>query len=241
MDACKGQDAVIHLAALVGAPICSRYPEETQQVNMTGTENVLKAGLRVLYASTVSVYGKSEAGTCTEESAIWPLSHYGKTKAAAEMMLMDNPQCTAFRLATAFGISPRMRLDLLINDFTYQAVKQGSAVVYESHFIRPFVHVQDIAQVFLFSLENSDTFQQVYNVVGANCTKKQVCDTIKRYISSYFHFAEVGSDADARNYNVSTEKILRLGFVPKITVDEGVEEMVRGFQAISIHNPFSNA
>ena len=182
--------------------------------------------------------------TClTEETPLNPLSLYGKTKVAAERYLLEYCNTIAFRFATAFGSSPRMRVDLLINDFVYTALKLRYLVVYEAQFMRSFIHVRDIARSFLFALENSGRMQgQIYNIGSErmNCSKADICRMIQQKIEYYLHFADIGTDADQRNYIVSYEKIRSLGYSTTITMEEGIDELVCALQALDIENPYSN-
>jgi nucleoside-diphosphate-sugar epimerase len=243
----KKYDVVIHLAALVGFPICrEKGYDESCDVNVKGTEVIIKnmtENQYLLYGSTGSNYGEV-LGICTEETPLNPLSIYGKTKTLGENLVLDRKNSTAFRFATAFGVSPRLRLDLLINDLAYKAVKEGYAVIYESHFMRTFIHVKDIARVFLFAIENSEKMKDnVYNVGSNNMnySKKDVCELIKQLVpESYFNYADVGSDADKRNYVVSYEKINNLGFTTTIGLEEGIIELIKTFPLIRLYNPYFN-
>jgi nucleoside-diphosphate-sugar epimerase len=156
---------------------------------------------------------------------------------------MENCNTIAFRFATGFGLSSRLRLDLLINDFVYTALKQRYLVIYESQFMRTFIHVYDIARSYLFGIENSSKMQgQIYNVGGdrMNYSKRQVCELIRQKLEFYLHYAEVGEDADKRNYVVSYNKIAALGYKTTITVEQGIDEVIRGLAAIDVRIPFSN-
>ena len=243
----KNYDVVIHLAALVGFPICREEGyDESFDVNVNGTEIIIRnmnENQYLLYGSTGSNYGEV-LGICTEETPLNPLSIYGKTKTLGENLVLDRKNSTAFRFATAFGVSPRLRLDLLINDLAYKAVKEGYAVIYESHFMRTFIHVKDIARVFLFAIENSEKMKDnVYNVGSNNMnySKKDVCELIKQLVpESYFNYADVGSDADKRNYVVSYEKINNLGFTTTIGLEEGIIELIKTFPLIRLYNPYFN-
>jgi len=187
-DAVKGCDVIIHLAAIVGFPACRKYPELAQAVNVEGTKVVAKfAGHErlVLFGSTGSNYGALVDTLCTEDTPLNPLSLYGKTKTSAEQYLRGNCTTIAYRFATAFGVSPRMRLDLLVNDFVYTAMKMRYLVVYESHFMRTFIHVQDIARSFVFGIENVQRLAgQVYNVGSEqmNYSKADVCKMIQKKV-----------------------------------------------------------
>jgi nucleoside-diphosphate-sugar epimerase len=185
-----------------------------------------------------------ENDICTEDTPLNPLSLYGKTKTAAERLLLENNNTIAYRFATAFGASPRMRLDLLINDFVYTALKQRYLVVYEAHFMRSFIHVADMARSFLFALENAERMRgQVYNVGSEtmNYSKAQVCELIRQSVDYYLHYAAVGEDADKRNYVVSYKKISNLGYHTTITVEAGVKELTRALQVLDVRNAYSNA
>lgn len=238
--AMKNQDVVVHLAGIVGYPACRENPELAEAVNTGGTKNVaelLGKNQYLVFASTGSNYGAVPDGICVEETPLNPLSIYGKTKTDAEKILSTVKNCTTYRFATAFGLSPRLRLDLLINDFTYQAVKQKYLAVYESSFMRTFIHVEDIAKAINFAIEHQEKMKgHVYNVGGdhLNFSKKDICELLAKETGAYVHYADIGEDADKRNYVVSYKKIRDLGFKPKISVEEGVHEMVRAFEAIKM-------
>jgi len=244
--AVEGVDAIIHLAAIVGYPACKKEPQLAQNVNVEGTRNLLShrnPDTRFLFASTGSIYGSIPDYVCNEDTPRAPITLYGETKATAEQMVIDAGNGVAYRYATAFGVSNRMRLDLMPNDFTYQAVKNRNLIVYEGGFKRTFVHVRDMARSFLFALERwDDVKDDVYNVghESMNFTKEDVARKILEHTDYYLHFAEVGSDADQRNYEVSYEKIRRKGFETTIDLDRGIAELVRAAQLISFQNPFAN-
>lgn len=247
--AVKGQDAVVHLAAIVGFPACRENPDLAEAVNVGGTKNLLKAmnnNQILLFGSTGSNYGKLSELTeeiCTEESPLRPLSIYGKTKTEAEKLVMENPNSVAFRFATAFGASPRLRLDLLINEFAYMAVKQKYLVIYEANFMRTFVHVHDMGRAFLFALTNFSKMKgQVYNLGSEkmNLSKKQIAELLAKKTGAYLHFADVGEDQDKRNYVVSYKKINSLGYDITIGVEEGMDELIRVLSAVHVTNPYSN-
>jgi nucleoside-diphosphate-sugar epimerase len=246
-ESLKDHDVVIHLAALVGFPICREKGEkESFDVNTNGTKiviNNMSPDQYLLYGSTGSNYGDVD-GICTENSPLNPLSIYGQSKTRAENLVMKRPNSTAFRFATAFGVSPRLRLDLLINDLTYKSIKEGYAVIYESHFLRTFIHVKDIARVFIFAIENSEKMKDnIYNVGSEkmNFSKKEICELIKKEIpNSYFNYADVGEDADKRNYVVSYEKIKSIGYDTTIDVETGIKELIRSIPLINLQNPYYN-
>jgi nucleoside-diphosphate-sugar epimerase len=245
-DAVKGCDVIIHLAAVVGFPACRKYPELAETVNVGGTKVAAKAAGRdrlVLFGSTGSNYGALEQDVCTEDTPLNPLSLYGKTKTAAEQHLLENCNTIAYRFATAFGVSPRMRLDLLVNDFVYTALKMRYLVIYEAHFMRTFIHVYDIARSFVFGIENPSRMQgQVFNVGSEemNYSKAQVCEMIRRKVDYYLHYADVGEDADRRNYVVSYQKIKSYGYNTTISLEQGIDELVQAVKALDAKNPYSN-
>jgi len=244
-DAVKRADIVIHLAAIVGYPACRSEPELAKSVNVDGTRNLVKLTSNnqlIIYASTGSNYGAVK-DICTEETPLNPLSLYGQTKTLAETMLIEERNTIGWRFATAFGVSPRMRLDLLINDFTHKAVTQGYLVVYESSFMRTFIHIYDMARVFLFGIENQDKMvKNIYNVGSdkMNFSKRDICELIKERTGAYMHYADIGEDMDKRNYVVSYKKINDLGYDTTISVEEGIDELVRALKAIKFKIPYTN-
>ncbi len=246
VKALDGVDAVIHLAAIVGYPACKKEPHVAQATNVEGTRTLLrlrKPDQKVLFASTGSIYGSVPDYICSEETPRAPITLYGETKATAEQMVLEAGNGIAYRYATAFGVSNRMRLDLMPNDFTYQAVKNRSLIVYEGGFKRTFVHVRDMARSMIFALENWDTVKDdVYNVghESMNFTKEDVARKILEHVDYYLHFAEVGSDADQRNYEVSYEKIRKKGFETTVDLDQGIAELVLAAKLIEFQNPFAN-
>lgn len=241
----KGHQAVIHLAAIVGYTACRKNEQKSHDVNHQGTLNVVE-GLdgkqMLLYGSTGSNYGSVE-GVCTEESPLNPLSIYGLTKTLGEKEVVKYQNSVAFRFATAFGASPRLRLDLLVNDLSYSAHIQKYIAVYESHFMRTFIHVKDIASVFKFAIENGETMSgEVYNVGSnsMNYSKGDVCKLIQKKSGCYVHYADFDNDADKRDYIVSYDKIKSLGYDTSITVEEGIEELFNIFPVVSIQNKYRN-
>lgn len=244
-ESIKGHDIVVHLAAIVGLTACRRDPEMTYQVNHQGTKNVIECldgSQFLIYGSTGSNYGAVK-GICTEETPLNPLSIYGKSKTLGEEEVMKYKNSTAFRFATAFGVSPRMRLDLLVNDLSYLASTQKYLVIYESHFMRTFIHVRDIARCFKFTIENSDKMSgEVYNVGSEkmNYSKKDVCDLIEDKTNCYVHYADFDGDVDKRDYVVSYKKINTLGFETTIDLEDGVKELLEVFPLIKIENKYQN-
>ena len=239
------QDIIIHLAAIVGYPACSRNPELTLEVNLDATKrmvDLVKENQYVLFGSTGSNYGAVK-DICTEQTPLNPLSLYGETKTEAEQYIMNNCNATAYRFATAFGSSPRLRLDLLVNDFACKAIRDKYIVVYESHFMRTFIHVYDIARSFIHAINNESIMKgEVYNVGSdkMNCSKKQICNLIKDKVDYYLHLADFGEDADKRNYIVSYEKIKKTNFDTTISLEEGIDELTKSIDCIKFDNPYSN-
>ena len=198
----------------------------------------------ILFPTTNSGYGIGEKDAyCTEESPLRPISEYGRTKVQIEGLLLDKGTAITFRLATVFGMSPRMRMDLLVNDFTYRAYKDGVITLFEEHFRRNYIHIRDVAKAFIFGIENYDNMKgQPFNVglSSANLTKRQLCEKIKEYLPEfYIHSAAVGEDPDKRDYLVSNEKIESLGWKPDYTLDTGIQELLKGYKILK-PNKFAN-
>lgn len=243
----SGADVIIPLAAIVGAPACGQNPALAKLVNFDAIQlilNRLRPEQKVLFPNTNSGYGVGEKESyCTEESPLLPVSLYGKQKVAIEKHLLKTGQAISFRLATVFGVSPRMRLDLLVNDFTYRAYHDKTIVLYEENFRRNYIHVQDVVGAFLFGIRNFEKMQgQAYNVglSSANLSKRELCEKIKKYVPSfYIHAAPVGKDPDGRDYIVSNAKLETLGWRPYKTLDAGIAELVDAFKIIRL-NQFAN-
>jgi nucleoside-diphosphate-sugar epimerase len=229
----KQADAIIPLAALVGAPLCDRDPINATTTNKDAIfmmMDYISKDQLVIMPTTNSAYGSGD--NCTEESELKPISRYAIDKVEVEKRLMDHTNATSLRLATVFGMSPRMRTDLLVNDMTYRAVKDNFVVLFESHFKRNYIHVRDVVDAFDWSLYNSDMRGQIYNVglSSANVSKRELCETIKKYIPRFEIIdAPIGADKDQRNYIVSNAKIEALGFKPKHSLDDGIQELIKGF------------
>lgn len=238
-------DIAIPLAALVGAPLCDHDKVGAETVNRDAVKTLIRLagrGQRILMPVTNSGYGIGESGKfCTEESPLRPVSLYGRTKVEAEQAVMERGNSISFRLATVFGMSPRMRLDLLVNDFVYRAVNDRAVVLFEAHFKRNFIHVRDVAQVFLHGIANFDRMRdEIYNVglSDANLSKAELCQRIQKQIPHFVYLeAEVGKDPDQRDYVVSNEKVERTGFRPAFSLDQGIAELIKGYRMIrnSIH------
>ncbi len=243
----KKVDAIIPLAALVGAPLCNSDPVGSKTINYDAVIGMLKNLSKeqmVLMPTTNSAYGTTlNNDVCDEESSLNPISIYAKDKVELEKILMNFENAISFRLATVFGMSPRMRTDLLVNDFTYRAVHDGYLLLFESHFKRNYIHIRDIAEVFSFSLSNFDSMKSnIYNVglSKANLSKKELADVIKKYIPKLvIKEEEFLTDIDQRNYIVSNEKIEKAGFITKYTLDDGIKELIKGYKMIK-NNQYGN-
>ena len=239
-EALKNIDIIVPLAALVGAPICKKDPVGAQTINHDAILMMLKERSKsqpIIMPTTNSAYGSGDDNNfCTEESKLNPISKYAIDKVEVEKKLLDQGNAISFRLATVFGMSPRMRLDLLVNDFTYRAVKDKFIVLFESSFKRNYIHVRDISRVFRHAIKNFDVMNNnVYNVglSNANLSKLELCQIIKKYVPDFVYIDEpIGKDPDQRNYIVSNEKIENTGFVPQVSIDEGVKELIKGFSMI---------
>lgn len=235
-------DIIIPLAAIVGAPACDANEELATAINFTQIKNivdVLRDDQKLLMPNTNSQYGSSDK-IITEESPFNPLSHYAVTKCEAENYIMQNKNGICLRLATVFGASPRMRTDLLVNDFTYRALTDGVLVLFQSHFKRNYIHVKDIALTFLFCIENYDKLRgEVFNVglSDANLNKLELAETIKKYITSLVIIEnDFDSDFDNRNYIVSNEKLESYGWKPKYSIDDGIKELLKAYKMVVTDN-----
>lgn len=206
--------------------------------------DLLSKEQRVLMPITNSGYGVGQDGIyCTEETPLNPISTYGQTKVDAEKIIMQRENSISFRLATVFGMSPRMRLDLLVNDFTYRAVNDGFIVIFEGHFKRNYIHIRDVARAFIHGIENFESMKgEAYNVglSDANLSKLELCAKIKEYIPNFTIMeAPIGKDPDQRNYIVSNEKIEATGFKPQFSLDMGIKELIKGYTIIN-NSKYSN-
>lgn len=230
-------DVIIPLAALVGAPICRFDPVGSRTINHDSIELILKNISKnqiILMPTTNSAYGTGDKNNfCDEKTKLNPISEYAKDKVDIEKKLMEHKNSISFRLATVFGMSPRMRIDLLVNDFVYRAVKDGFVVLFESHFKRNFIHIQDVCNAFIFGLNNFDSMKnQIFNIglSNVNLSKKELCQKIQKRLNNFVFFEEeIQKDIDQRNYIVSNEKIEKLGFKTKISLDSGIEELIKGY------------
>jgi nucleoside-diphosphate-sugar epimerase len=243
----KKADVIIPLAAVVGAGACDRDPWLSEQVNLDAIRliNRLRSPQQlVILPNTNSGYGtKSGEAHCTEESPLEPITLYGRTKVQAELEMLGSPRAITLRLATVFGISPRMRLDLLVNHFVYAAVTDGYICIFEKDFKRNYVHVRDVADCFLYCMEHSEKMiGRPFNVGldSANLSKEELALLVKEYVPRfYIHFAEVGSDPDKRNYIVSNQRLREAGFEAKRSLDTGIRELIKGYALLGRH-PMKN-
>jgi nucleoside-diphosphate-sugar epimerase len=231
-------DVIIPLAAIVGMPACKAQPELTVKVNYEQVKNITKwitKDQKVIIPNTNSQYGSSTE-IITEDSPFKPLSLYAETKCNAEKAVLDSGNGIALRLATVFGMSYRMRMDLLVQDFVYKAITDGYLVLFESHFIRNYIHIRDIAGAFLFMIENYEKCNNnAFNVglTEANCTKLELAQTIQKYVPDLVIVENnFKQDFDQRNYMVSNSKLENAGWSPKFTLEDGIQELIKGYQLI---------
>jgi nucleoside-diphosphate-sugar epimerase len=232
------------MAALVGAPICKFDPVGATTVNHDAIMMMLQLLSKdqiVLMPTTNSAYGSGDENNfCTELSPLRPISQYAIEKVAIEKELMQRENVVSFRLATVFGMSPRMRLDLLVNDFTYRAFYDRFVVLFESSFKRNYIHVRDVSRVFIHAIDNLKIMKgNIFNVglSDANVSKKELCERIQKQISEFvFMDAPVGKDPDQRNYIVSSEKLEKAGFSTSVSLDQGITELIKGFAMLKNSN-----
>lgn len=232
----SGADIVIPLAAIVGAPACLKDPQMASAVNkdsMIWMFDKISSSQQILMPTTNSAYGSGDENNyCDEESKLNPLSLYAKDKVYVEKFLMEKENATSFRLATVFGISPRMRLDLLVNNFVHRALTDRFVILFEGHFKRNYVHVKDVADMFLFGVKNVDKVKgHIFNfgLSEANISKQQLCERIKNHLPDFtFLEAPLAKDPDQRNYIVSNKKIEAIGMKAKVTLDDGISELIKG-------------
>jgi len=243
----KNVDIIIHLASIVGAPACKRNGKLAQEVNVDGTKNIVD-GLSskdqvLLFASTGSVYGKIE-GMCNEDWTPNPLSKYGTTKLDGEKLILARDNSIAFRFATAYGLSPRLRLDLLINDFVLNSIRNKYLVVYDKEFRRTFIHIQDIVRSYLHMIDNFNSVKGTAYNIGSeenNYTKRDLVNKIKEHLDFQVYYADKGiPDPDQRDYEVSYKKLADTGFKVNVNIDRGIKELVDGFSNLKIQSNFAN-
>ncbi|WFS09145.1 NAD(P)-dependent oxidoreductase [Methylobacterium sp. 391_Methyba4] len=239
-DLIPKHDVLIPLAALVGAPLCKEDAIGATTLNRDAViALVQRAGgeQRIVYPTTNSGYGVGEAGKfCTEESPLRPISLYGTTKVEAETAVLDSGRGVSLRLATVFGMAPRMRLDLLVNDFTHRAVTDRALLVFEGHFKRNYIHIRDVAKGFIHAIDNYDRMRgEAYNLglSSANLSKLELCARIKAHVPNFVYVeAPIGEDPDKRDYIVSNAKLEATGWFPDFDLDRGIKELIKGFRMI---------
>ncbi len=240
-------DVIIPLAALVGAPLCNKNPKLARMVNFEAVKMIrdLASSSQIfIFPNTNSGYGiGAKDALCDENSPLNPISQYGKDKVEAEKYLLDKGNAVTFRLATVFGVSPRMRLDLLVNDFSYRAFKDRFIVLFEEHFRRNYIHIRDVTKGFLHAIENYEKMKgEVYNMglSSANLTKRGLAEKIKEYVPDfYIHSAEIGEDPDKRDYLVSNAKLESTGWSADVSLDSGIKELLAAFPMMKVSN-FAN-
>lgn len=236
----KNADIIIPLAALVGAPLCNGDQVGAVSTNRDAILTLLKLTgkqQRFLIPITNSGYGIGEKDKfCTEDTPMRPISLYGRTKVEAEQATLERGNAISFRLATVFGMSPRMRIDLLVNDFVYRAVTDRAVVLFEAHFKRNYIHIRDVARAFIHGIAEFESMKdQAYNVglSDANLSKLELCCRIKQYLPGFvFLEAPIGEDPDKRDYIVSNDKIERAGYRPAFSLDDGIRELIKGYRML---------
>jgi nucleoside-diphosphate-sugar epimerase len=244
----KGKDFIIPLACIVGAPACDADPVAARTVNLEAVQMILrlrKPEQKIIFPNTNSGYGRMQKGVafCDEKSPLDPISLYGKLKVQAELEILAAKNAITVRLATVFGASPRMRTDLLVNDFVYRAVIDRAVLIFEGHFKRNYIHIRDVARVFIHAMEHFETMKnEPYNVglSDANLSKLELCAEIKKQLPNFvFVESQIGKDPDQRNYVVSNEKIEKTGFKPQTNLRDGIAELIKAYQ-IARKSQFSN-
>jgi nucleoside-diphosphate-sugar epimerase len=246
-DLVSKHDILLPLACLTGAPACAKDPHAAVTIGRDAVVEMYKLKSKnqmIIYPCTNSGYGIGQTGLeCDENTPLQPVSLYGKLKVEAEAALLDSGEAVTFRLATVFGASPRMRLDLLVNDFTYRAVIDGFVVLFEAHFKRNYLHVRDAAGAFLHTIKNYQSMKgKPYNVglSDANLSKMELCQAIKQFVPNFqFLVSEIGEDPDKRNYIISNKRIEQTGFRTKVSLQDGVQELIKAYQILR-RNQFSN-
>lgn len=242
----KDADVLIPLAAIVGAPACDKDPVMTTAVNHDAVvflNSIRSPQQRMIYLNTNSGYGISSGDVyCTEETPLEPISLYGRTKVDAERAVLGTPNAAVLRLATVFGASPRMRLDLLVNHFVYAAVTDGFLVVFEKDFKRNFVHIRDVADCICYAIEQDAMMGRVFNLGldSANFSKEELALAVKKHLPNfYIHFGAIGTDPDKRNYIVSNQRLREAGFEAQRSIDDGITELIMAYRTLA-RSPFKN-
>ncbi len=242
--ALRDVDAICHLAAVVGFPACKRNPELALEVNVQGTRLLTSAQSKdqlLVFANTGSIYGAIEGGVCAEDTPLNPTTVYGRTKMEAEKILLDSGNAVSYRLATAFGLSPALRLDLLVNDLCYQAIRNRNLIIYEAHVRRSFIDVYDIARALMHALDNYDLMRgEPYNCGDErmNASKLEIAELIQQQAEFYLHIAEIGQDEDKRDYDVRYDKIRATGYQTTVTLEEGIRQLIAAFRHLRVPSPY---
>ena len=241
-------DAIIPLAAVVGAPACDRDPELAKSLNLGAIQSLIKLrspNQLIIFPTTNSGYGTQSGGVyCTEETPLGPISLYGRTKVQAEQELLERDNVVTLRLATVFGVSPRMRVDLLVNHFVYEAIHRGYIIVYEKDFKRNYIHIKDVADCFVYCMENFDSMKgEPYNLGldEANYSKEELANIVKAQVPNFtVIYSEIDKDPDKRNYIVSNAKLLKRGFKARRGVPQGVDELLAAYKMLPTRGSLSN-
>jgi nucleoside-diphosphate-sugar epimerase len=244
----KGKDFIIPLACIVGAPACDDDPIRARTTNLEAIQMILKLrskDQKIIFPNTNSGYGRMQEGVafCDETSPLEPVSLYGQLKVQAEQELLAAGNTITLRLATVFGASPRMRMDLLVNDFVYRALIDRTAVLFEPHFKRNYIHVRDVTRAFMYAMEHFEAMKnEPYNLglSDANLSESELCAEIKKQLPKFVYIeSEIGKDPDQRNYIVSNEKIEKAGFKPQVSLADGITELIKAYQVVR-RNDFTN-
>ena len=240
----KTNDLIIPLAAIVGAPLCSKDPFSAQSINHDAIAEMIKDASKdqlIIMPTTNSAYGTGDKNNyCDENSILKPISKYAIDKVEIEKLLMARENSISYRLATVFGMSPRMRIDLLVNDFTYRAYHDSALIIFEGHFKRNYIHIRDVVNSFIHAINNMDQMKgEIYNVglSDANLSKTELCHEIKKHLPNFTFVEEkIKKDPDQRNYIVSNEKIEKTGFLPKHSLSNGIKELIKGYIMLKNQN-----
>jgi len=243
-----GKDFIIPLACIVGAPACDMDPVAARTTNLEAVQMILRLrtpSQKIIFPNTNSGYGRMQEGVayCDETSALDPVSLYGKLKVQAELAVLKAGNAITFRLATVFGASPRMRVDLLVNDFVHRALFDRTAVLFEPHFKRNYIHVRDVGRAFIHAMDHFEAMKnEAYNVglSEANLSKSELCAEIKKQLPQFVYIeSAIGEDPDKRNYIVSNAKIEKTGFKPQYALQDGIQELVKAYQ-VAQRTEFTN-
>lgn len=229
-------DVIIPLAAIVGMPACKKLPDLAYATNVEAIKHIThysSPDQLIIYPNTNSAYGTGGNTALDEDSEMKPLSGYAITKCEGEYEVLQRENSVVFRLATVFGISPRMRTDLMVNDFVLRATRDGGIILYEPNARRNFIHIRDVARAFLWAIEYGARWKQIYNLGHdeSNCTKWELCDKIKKYIPNFAVMCSKGEDPDKRDYIISNQRLRQAGFEASLSLDDGIKELIKLYQA----------